>query len=420
MRSGSLTALFVIAALGPGVGRPETAGASPLSDALARHSDADLAALRARRDDAASRCTLGAIYARRNDLPRAARYLADCDRTALPDDVAPAIARITREVKRQLDAGRYASLDVMSRPEGLTGEIDALPGESFTTPATIWVEPGAHELRVTSIGRTWIQRVTAAPHRNVVVMIETGLGASPPAARPAVLDFTTDDAAGMPGEQHTAPPPERKHPSLIQGKYRGVAEPASEDPIDDPLAAYAAPAAEHRGWLGARLGAGMFDDGSAAARAGLAVAVASRFRLTDAVFAAGRADWSRRGGDAMTGAIDVLGASAGVGVTVLGGSPGVGATGATVVDGSAASRPASPHDGVALALIGQLRGDLRLATTRDDAPVHRAGLGVAVAAELALPATPFTVGLRIEQGLTELVPGARDRAVLAELGIDLR
>ena len=40
----------------------------------------------------------------------------------------------------------------------------------------------------------------------------------------------------------------------------------------------------------------MFDDGAAAARAGIAVALAGRLRLTDAVFAAARADWSRRGG----------------------------------------------------------------------------------------------------------------------------
>jgi len=57
---------------------------------------------------------------------------------------------------------------------------------------------------------------------------------------------------------------------------------------------------------------------------------------------------------------------------------------------------------------------------RATTPVHRAGYSLAAGAELALPTTPFTVGLRFEQGVTELVPGARDRAVLAEVGIDLR
>jgi hypothetical protein len=108
----------------------------------------------------------------------------------------------------------------------------------------------------------------------------------------------------------------------------------------------------------------------------------------------------------MPGGIDVLGASAGAGVTVLGGGSPSPAT---------ARRP-----GLALALIAQLRADLRLAAHRDAAPVRRTGLGVAAGAELALPGTPLTVGLRIEQGVTDLVAGARDRAVLAELGIDLR
>jgi hypothetical protein len=101
----------------------------------------------------------------------------------------------------------------------------------------------------------------------------------------------------------------------------------------------------------------------------------------------------------MGGTIDVLGASAGVGRTILG---------------------EAERAGPSVALIAQLRGDLRLTGVRDAAPVHRAGLGVAAGAELALPATPFTIGLRFEQGLTELVPGARDRAVLAEIGVDLR
>ena len=403
-----LTGLVVF--IGLGLGRSQTAGASPLSDALARHAEADVTALRAQRGDAAARCTLGAIYATRNDLSRAALYLADCDHAALPDDVAAAVLRAVRDVKRQLDARRYAALDVMTSPEGLTGELDALPGESFTTPATIWVAPGAYQIRVSSTERSWTQRVTAEPHKNAVVMIETGHGA-PLAARPKVIDIT-DDAGGAPGEYHTGPPPDQKHPSLIKDKYRGVPDPASEGPLEDPLEVRAAPAVEHQLRLGARLGAGMFDDGSAAARAGVAVAVAGRYRLSDAVFATARADWSRRGGEVMTGTVDVIGASLGAGMTVLGAS--------ALSSPASASAPASRRAGLALALIGQLRTDLRLTAMRDAAPVRRAGLGVAAGAELALPSTPFTVGLRFEQGLTDLVAGARDRAVLAEIGIDLR
>jgi len=210
------------------------------------------------------------------------------------------------------------------------------------------------------------------------------------------IDFGQDDDGAI--EQYSGPPPDIQHPSLIQGKYRGIPDGAAGPPIDDPLAGSAAPSSGRHHWLGLRLAGGMFEDGAAAARAGLAVGLAGRYRLTERLFAAGRTDWSRRGGDAMTGAIDVLGAGAGLGATVVVGSPG----------------------GVALALIGQLRGEVRLADQRDGAPVRRGGLGIAAAAELALPSTPLTVGVRAEQGLTELVAGARDRAVLVELGVDLR
>jgi hypothetical protein len=147
----------------------------------------------------------------------------------------------------------------------------------------------------------------------------------------------------------------------------------------------------------------MFDDSATTARAGLAVALAGRYRLTDALFAAARTDWSRRGGRAMTttadpvDAVTALGANLGLGATVAGGATGPG-----------------------LAVLAELRTELRLADHRAAAPVPRAGLGIAAGAELALPRAPFTIGLRIEQGLTELAAGARDRAVLAEIGVDLR
>jgi len=387
--------VFALGALGA------TAGASPLSDALARHGDADVASLRKGLSEIAARCTLGAIYGRRNDLPRAALYLTDCEHAELPDEIAAAVIQIARDVRHRLDASRYAALDVMTHPEGLTAEIDGLPGESFTTPATIWVAPGVHQVRATLAERSWTQRITTEPHKNAVLVIETKLDARPPAPRTARIDFVEDDPGGALGEQVTGPPPNVKHPSLLKGKYRGVPDPASEDPLDDPLATRTASGPERDVWLGARLAAGVFDDGSAAARAGVAVALAGRYRLTDSLFAAARADWSRRGGNVMAGTVDVLGASAGIGMTVLG-------------------QPSPQRSGLALALIGQLRGDLRLTDMRATTPVHRAGYSVAAGAELALPATPFTVGLRFEQGVTELVPGARDRAVLAEVGIDLR
>src|SRR5262249_3438937 len=170
----------------------------------------------------------------------------------------------------------------------------------------------------------------------------------------------------------------------------------------------AAPPRAH--WLGARVAGGVFDDGRAAARAGLGLAATGRYALSlrpsggPAAFLAARLDWSRRGGQpGMAGpetggaaAVDVLGAAAGAGLTIW------------------------DRGALSLALIGQLRADLRLASARAGEPVRRAGLGAAAGAELALPGSPITAGLRLEQGLTELVAGARDRAVLLEVGVDWR
>ena len=237
-------------------------------------------------------------------------------------------------------------------------------------------------------------------------------GVAGAAPRPAVIDFTQEGDGDALGDEHTAPPPDVQHPSLIQGRYRGVPDAPAGEQLEDPLATPMRVTRPRAAWLGVRLGAGMFDDSAAAVRPGVALGLAGRYRLDDAWFIAARADWSRRGGAAMTAgsatrardatgareAIDVLGASAGAGVTV--------------------ARAAS--SGLALVLIGELRGDLRLSDQRGAMPVHRAGLSVAVGAELALPPGPFTLGVRCEQGVTELVAGARDRAILAEVGIDLR
>jgi hypothetical protein len=394
--TGALTALIALAIT------TAPAAASPLADALARHGDADLAALRPRAAEPAARCTIGAIHARRGDLPRAALYLTGCDDADLPGDIAAAVRAAVHDVKRRLDASRLSSLDVVTEPEGLSAEIDALPGEPFATPATIWIPAGSHVVRVSHDGRSWSQRVTTEPRKRTVVLIKTGLDARPPAPRTVAIDMT-DDPGGELGERHTGPPPDIKHPPLIQDRYRRIPDPASGDPIDDPLATAPAPATGPSLWLGLRLAGGMFDDSATAARAGLAVALAGRYRLTDAVFAAARTDWSRRGGRTMTGASDPIDA-----VTALGASLGLGAT----LAGSAT--------GPGLALLAELRADLRLADHRAAAPVPRAGLGIAAGAELALPRAPFTIGLRVEQGLTDLAAGARDRAILAELGVDLR
>ena len=70
-----------------------SADASPLTEALARHSEKDVAGLRGRAD-LASRCTLGAVYAQRNDLPLASLYLSGCADAVLPAEIAGDVAKI--------------------------------------------------------------------------------------------------------------------------------------------------------------------------------------------------------------------------------------------------------------------------------------------------------------------------------------
>ena len=118
----------------------------------------------------------------------------------------------------------------------------------------------------------------------------------------------------------------------MKGKYRGVAE-GPVGNLEDPMAVRTSERAPNTLWLGLRLGGGMFDDGATSARVGGAVGATVRYALGQRVFASGRLDWSRRGG----AAIDVLGASGGAGVTITRG----------------------------IALIAQLRGDVRLGETMD-------------------------------------------------------
>lgn len=390
MKPVSLVSIVLGTLLGP----VPAAEAGPLADALQRHSEQDVHALRAQRGDLAARCTLGAVYAKRNDLSRAALYLAGCDEATLPEEVSASIARIDREIKRQLRDTDLARIEVVTYPETMVAEIDALPGETFTTPATVYVKPGKHTVSATQNGLVLTGTVTAAKHGRAVAIL--GDPHVKPAGPPKTGTINMDEGAET---QTQGPPPPVKRGSLIGGKYdKGLkAVATADDPngLQDPLAVREPPRAARPYWLGFRLGGGMFDDGATAARPGMVFAATGRLTLANHTFVAGRFDWSRRGGDAPS-SVDVIGASAGIGRTVLG----------------------SERRG--LAVLAQLRGDLRLADERMTIPVSRAGLTAAAGVELALPSTPFTAGVRFEQGLTTLVPGARDRAILLELGVDWR
>ncbi len=376
---------------------PGRAGASPLADALVRHAPADVTALRAQLAAApaevAVRCTLGAVYAARADLPRAALHLTGCDDAALPADLAPAITRAVRETRTRLRASELSELQILTDPAGTPVEVSALPGEPLTGPVTVWVPAGTYTVRATRANGAIVEAtITTRPYSRAMVPIDARVTAPAP-TRTGQVDFSDDNAT----ESSAGPPPDIKRPSLMSDKQRGIAGPRTGPELEDPL-----PLRTRRGarpWLGVRLGGGVFDDAHATASVRPSVAAVARIPLAPRLFLAARLDWSRRGGAAPAGndgAIDTAGVAVGVGTPVL------------------AGRRAQ------LAVLGQLRGDLRFADVRAMTPVRGAGLALAVGLEVALAGTPLTAGVRLEQGLTELVAGARDRAVVVELGVDWR
>lgn len=359
------------------------AGAGPLGDALARHGADDIAALRAQLATPAARCTLGAIYARTGDLPRAALLLDGCDAIALDPDIADAIARASADVQRKLRASQLSAIAIDSDPPGLAVETDALPGEAIATPATIWARAGTYH--VVANGQTQVVRVAA--HERVSIVLEHRAPA-PAAPRTHEIDFRAD-APSAPAE--TAPPPPQKHGELMSCRYRGCDTHAGET-LDDPFAATAdvLPTEPPRLELGARVGtSAAFDAG--ASRIAPAVALdgrvhAGRFPGIGPAIVDVRLDGSRRSSDA--GNFDEVGLSAQYGVVVF-----------------------APSAAWLTWLVGA-RGELRPSPPMT---VRRGDLGYTTALELALRALPVTLGVRYDEDFSQ-----RDRALLVELGVDLR
>ena len=369
-------------------GMVHTTEAGPLADALAR---SDVAGLRAQLPDPAARCTLGAVFAKKSDLPRASLYLADCGELTLPEDVSAEIARAARDVSKKLRGSELSQLQIVTRPAGLVAELDALPGEQLTTPIEVWVKAGTHTVKATSNGKQFTNTVTVQAYaRGTVYLDVAAASVTPHAPKDGKADFREENAL----EKTDGPPPDVRRRSMMSDKQLGITGPRTGPELADPLATPPPPARLPM-WLGVRIGGGMFDDGAASARLRPSVGAAARYVLGGPAFLAARNDWTRRGG-AGDSSIDVLGASAGIGYSVI------------------------DTDAIGVALIGQLRGDLRFADTRNAMSVSRTGASLAASLEVAFPATPLTAGIRFEQGLTDLVPGARDRALLAELGVDWR
>jgi hypothetical protein len=343
--------------------------------ARAAHAD-DLAALRAKLP--ASKCELGAAYARANQLPRAAFFLDGCS----TDD--------ERRVDAQLEASQLSKLTITSDPPGLPVTSDALPGEAIITPAVVWAKAGTYT--ITGGGRVTMVELAAHSSRPVVLEHRAPKSPAPHAHAMDFADEPTDAAT-------TTQPPDQKHPSMLPCKFNGCDTHGGET-LDDPFAARAerVPIEPPMRSLGARAGtSAAFHTGGN--RIAPALALDGRMRagrvpgLGPAMIDL-RLDWAMRGGD--DGTFDAFGASAQYGAVIF-----------------------APSAAWLSVLVG-MRGELRTRAMEGALPIERAGLGYTAALELALRSLPVTVGLRYDEDLTELAPGVREHAVIVELGGELR
>ncbi|HEY5950889.1 MAG TPA: hypothetical protein VIV40_35595 [Kofleriaceae bacterium] len=314
-----------------------------------------------------SRCQHGIELAKKADLPRAALYLEACS-----DDDG---VRVRNEVAHKLEATQLSHMTVISMPEGVVGETDAMPGEKFTTPATIWAKAGTYKV---TVGGQTVEK-TLEPHSRTTVIIN--VPPPPKEAKNGVVDFDEDP------EQHQGTPAAVKHGTMMPKKYLKPSAPTGEQ-IDDPFA--------RRGsdvtiaWrLGLRVTGGLADRTNADPSASVGLAAVADRPLDGPVMLTTRLDWSHR-------ELDTFGLDVGLALLAL-------------------ERPSFVlTTGVAL------RGEVHVQDTLDMMAVNRAVIGGAADVDVALLSIPIAFGVRVEQGLSELMPGVRDRAVLFEVGYDWR
>src|SRR3569833_3290297 len=163
------------------------------------------------------RCAKGLAFAKAGDLPHAALYLEGC-----PGVV---VVWVVVLVLLLLCVCDLSALAISSDPTGATVETDAMPGETLTTPAEIWVKAGTYKLR--SNGRE--TQVTLAAHaRGTVILTAPKQAAGPRAGHVDLTDGPSDSSVA-------GPPPAQKHPSLVPCKYDGC-DTHSGEVLVDPLA----------------------------------------------------------------------------------------------------------------------------------------------------------------------------------------
>lgn len=339
-----------------------------------------LAADAAHADADAGRCDQGADFARKKDLPRAALYLEGC--------TSDEHTRLRADVTHKLDESKLSAITIVTTPEGMVAETDAMPGERFPTPATVWTKAGEYTINVApdaatlDAGKGITTRASIDPfsRRTVILNMPSKKATEPKAGK---VDFNDE-----PEEQstHKGPPPAHKFDPILPDKYRKK-RPGSGGPfIDDPLAVGGDSDIAWR--LGARIGGGVaLRDSSSLASVSVA-AIAAR-SLAGPVALQTRLGWTRRD-------VDSIALEVGIGVRLA-------STPALVITASAAAR-----------------GDVRVQDTLRMEDVARVGLGASTSIELALLSMPLTFALRAEPAFTELTPGVRAHGLMLELGYDWR
>ncbi len=374
-----------------GIALPAAAG--PLGDALSRHADADIAALRGQLADPTARCTLGAAYELRGDLPRAALYLDGCDAMTPDVEIAPAIARAAAEVQRKLRASELSALSIVTNPPGLVVETDALPGERITTPATVWVKAGTYTVRAEQDGKIFESSVKIGARSRGSIVLEAPV-VKTVAPKDGVANFN-DEPTDPP---QSGPPPAVKHPSLLPCKYDGCETHAGEQ-LADPLELERECLPPHpEAWrIGVRAGVDAADhDGGSRIGPSFAAVTHVEAPWEDAEATHPfelelRVDWSQRGGN--DAKFDAVGTSIGL------------------------DRVFAAPDAAWILAEFSIRGDTRFG---DVMGLERFGLSGSESIELALRKIPVVVATRFEYGITALMPGVREHAFIVELGVDWR
>lgn len=324
-----------------------------------------------------ARCMKGLEHAAAKDLPRASLYLEGCE--------GEQFTRTRADVAHKLENSQLSALSIVTTPEGLVAETDAMPGERFATPATIWTKAGDYKVNVATDaatldagrGLTTTASLDAFSRRTVIINLPTKKAAP----RDGKIDFSEETPEQT---AHSGPPAAVKHGTMMPKKYLQPMRHHGPQ-LEDPFAVRYDGSVPWR--IGARIGGGMFlhgDRGAAFTVAGTAART-----LAGPVSLSTRLAYAHR---------DIDAASLDVGLSFV-----VSRSRALVLSASAA-----------------MRGEVRVQDELAMQPVSRVGVGAAVGVEAAPLWVPIRLGLRVEPSFSELVPGARNHNVLFEVGYDWR